>query len=146
MHINHQRGENRRKAMGYPYTEAVYNRVRQDARNATQRREAREIRLAVLSGRYARNHAFVGELRIGAVPVEMEIPELGFSVEIGEVVLTEQIFVIDGETKVGKVVEQAAADIGAPVKIAGFVSFVLGEGVEKEETDFAAEVAAQVGG
>ncbi|WHZ34222.1 carbon-phosphorus lyase complex subunit PhnI [Sagittula sp. MA-2] len=38
---------------------------------------------------YARNHAFVGELRIGAVPVEMEIPELGFSVEIGEVVLTE---------------------------------------------------------
>ncbi|MBL26609.1 MAG: elongation factor Ts [Rhodospirillaceae bacterium] len=63
-----------------------------------------------------------------------------------EVVLTEQIFVIDGETKVGKVVEQAAADIGAPVKIAGFVSFVLGEGVEKEETDFAAEVAAQVGG
>lgn len=38
---------------------------------------------------YARNHAFVGELRIGAVPVEMEIPELGFSVEIGEVTLTE---------------------------------------------------------
>ncbi|RFP88064.1 carbon-phosphorus lyase complex subunit PhnI [Rhodobacteraceae bacterium 63075] len=38
---------------------------------------------------YARNHAFVGELRIGAVPVEMEIPELGFAVEIGEVVLTE---------------------------------------------------------
>jgi alpha-D-ribose 1-methylphosphonate 5-triphosphate synthase subunit PhnI len=38
---------------------------------------------------YARNHAFVGELRIGAVPVEMDIPELGFAVEIGEVVLTE---------------------------------------------------------
>lgn len=38
---------------------------------------------------YARNHAFVGELRIGAVAVEMEIPELGFSVELGEVVLTE---------------------------------------------------------
>ncbi|MGR3793555.1 carbon-phosphorus lyase complex subunit PhnI [Vannielia sp. SX4] len=38
---------------------------------------------------YGRNHPFVGELRIGAVPVEMEIPELGFSVEIGEVVLTE---------------------------------------------------------
>lgn len=38
---------------------------------------------------YARNHAFVGELRIGSVPVEMDIPELGFSVEIGEVVLTE---------------------------------------------------------
>lgn len=38
---------------------------------------------------YARNHAFVGELRIGAVAVEMEIPELGFAVEIGEIVVTE---------------------------------------------------------
>ncbi|OBY28701.1 carbon-phosphorus lyase complex subunit PhnI [Leisingera sp. JC1] len=38
---------------------------------------------------YARNHAFVGELRIGVVPVEMEIPELGFCIEIGEVELTE---------------------------------------------------------
>jgi alpha-D-ribose 1-methylphosphonate 5-triphosphate synthase subunit PhnI len=38
---------------------------------------------------YARNHAFVGELRIGAVPVELDIPELGFAVEIGEVTLTE---------------------------------------------------------
>ncbi|MFO8125539.1 carbon-phosphorus lyase complex subunit PhnI, partial [Yoonia sp.] len=38
---------------------------------------------------YARNHAFVGELRIGAVPVEMDIPELGFAIDIGEVTLTE---------------------------------------------------------
>ena len=38
---------------------------------------------------YGRNHAFVGELRIGSVPVEMDIPELGFVVEIGEVILTE---------------------------------------------------------
>lgn len=38
---------------------------------------------------YARNHAFVGELRIGTVPVEMEIPELGFAIEIGEIDLTE---------------------------------------------------------
>lgn len=38
---------------------------------------------------YARNHAFVGELRIGSVPVEMDIPELGFAIEIGEVTLTE---------------------------------------------------------
>jgi len=38
---------------------------------------------------YARNHAFVAELRIGAVAVEMEIPELGFAIEIGEVTLTE---------------------------------------------------------
>jgi alpha-D-ribose 1-methylphosphonate 5-triphosphate synthase subunit PhnI len=38
---------------------------------------------------YARNHAFVGELRIGRVAVEMYIPELGFSIEIGEVTVTE---------------------------------------------------------
>jgi len=38
---------------------------------------------------YARNHAFVGELRIGTCAVEMDIPELGFAVEIGEVELTE---------------------------------------------------------
>ncbi|SHG47800.1 carbon-phosphorus lyase complex subunit PhnI [Cognatishimia maritima] len=38
---------------------------------------------------YGRNHAFVGELRIGMVPVEMEIPELGFAIEIGEITLTE---------------------------------------------------------
>ncbi len=38
---------------------------------------------------YARNHAFVGELRIGKVAVEMDIPELGFAIEIGEVELTE---------------------------------------------------------
>jgi alpha-D-ribose 1-methylphosphonate 5-triphosphate synthase subunit PhnI len=38
---------------------------------------------------YARNHAFVGELRIGRVAVEMELPELGFSIQIGDVELTE---------------------------------------------------------
>jgi len=38
---------------------------------------------------YGRNHPFVGELRIGAVAVEMEIPELGFAVEIGEITVTE---------------------------------------------------------
>ncbi|MDT1062160.1 carbon-phosphorus lyase complex subunit PhnI [Paracoccus sp. CPCC 101403] len=38
---------------------------------------------------YARNHAFVGELRIGMVPVELEIPELGFAIEIAEIELTE---------------------------------------------------------
>jgi alpha-D-ribose 1-methylphosphonate 5-triphosphate synthase subunit PhnI len=38
---------------------------------------------------YARNHAFVAELRIGAVAVEMDIPELGFAIEIGEITVTE---------------------------------------------------------
>ena len=38
---------------------------------------------------YARNHAFVAELRIGSVAVEMDIPELGFAIEIGEITVTE---------------------------------------------------------
>lgn len=63
-----------------------------------------------------------------------------------EVCLLEQIFVIDGETKISKVLENAAKDVGAPVTLTGFVRFQLGEGIEKEETDFAAEVAAAVNG
>ncbi len=63
-----------------------------------------------------------------------------------EVCLLEQVFVIDGENKVAKVLESAAKDVGAPVNIAGFVRFQLGEGVEREEQDFAAEVAATLGG
>jgi elongation factor Ts len=59
-----------------------------------------------------------------------------------DVVLLEQTYVIDGESKVTKVIEAAAKDIGAPVRVAGFARFVLGEGIEKEQTDFAAEVAA----
>lgn len=58
-----------------------------------------------------------------------------------EVVLNEQTFVIDGETKVSKVVEAAAQEVGAPVALAGFVRFTLGEGIERREDDFADEVA-----
>ena len=60
-----------------------------------------------------------------------------------EVVLLEQTFVIDNETKIAKVVENAAKEAGAPIKIAGFVRFELGEGIDKgAEPDFAAEVAS----
>ncbi|GAB4517741.1 MAG: translation elongation factor Ts [Parvularculaceae bacterium] len=62
-----------------------------------------------------------------------------------ESVLYEQKFVIDGETKVGKVIENAAKDVGAPVSLAGFLRFELGEGVEKKEEDFAAEVQSAAG-
>jgi elongation factor Ts len=62
-----------------------------------------------------------------------------------EVVLLEQTYVIDGESKVGKVLEAAGKEIGAPVGIAGFVRFALGEGVEKKDDDFASEVAQLAG-
>jgi elongation factor Ts len=64
-----------------------------------------------------------------------------------EVVLTSQVFVIDGETRIEKVLENVAGELGAPVALKGFVRFELGEGVDKgEEADFAAEVAAAVSG
>ena len=62
-----------------------------------------------------------------------------------EVVLLEQIFVIDGETRIGKVIENAALAVGAGVTVSGFARFALGEGIERENKDFAAEVAAQLG-
>lgn len=63
-----------------------------------------------------------------------------------EVVLMEQIFVMDGENKISKIVADAAKEAGAPVALKGFVRFGLGEGVQKEETDFAAEVAKAANG
>ena len=58
-----------------------------------------------------------------------------------EVVLTEQVYVVDGETKIAKVVENAGKTLGSPVKLTGFARYQLGEGIEKAADDFAAEVA-----
>ena len=62
-----------------------------------------------------------------------------------EVVLLEQTFVIDGESRVADVVSKAGKDAGADIAMTAFAQFNLGAGIEKEETDFAAEVAAQLG-
>ncbi|MGV8830916.1 MAG: translation elongation factor Ts [Devosia sp.] len=62
-----------------------------------------------------------------------------------EVTLLAQTFVIDGETKVGVAIKNAEKDVGAPIKLTKFVRYALGEGIEKAESDFAAEVAATAG-
>ena len=59
-----------------------------------------------------------------------------------DVCLLDQTYVIDGERKVAKVLEDAAKEAGAPVAIAGFMRFALGEGIERKQEDFAAEVAS----
>ena len=61
-----------------------------------------------------------------------------------EVVLLEQTSVIDGETQIAGVVANAAKSAGTDIELTAFARFNLGEGIEKEETDFAAEVAAQL--
>lgn len=62
-----------------------------------------------------------------------------------EVTLVKQAFVINPDLTVEKAVEELAKELGTPVKLTGFVRFALGEGIEKEEQDFAAEVAAATG-
>ena len=62
-----------------------------------------------------------------------------------EATLLAQTFVIDGESKVKDIVARAEKDAGAPIKVTKFVRYALGEGIEKQETDFAAEVAATSG-
>jgi len=60
----------------------------------------------------------------------------------GESCLLEQIYVIDNDYKIGKVVEALAKEIGGQVTLAAYSRFQLGEGIEKKVDDFAAEVAS----
>ncbi len=77
--------------------------------------------------------------------VQEKIVESGLKSYYKEVVLLEQAYVHDGSKSVGQVLKEAESGVGAPVKLAGMVRYALGEGIEKEETDFAAEVAAASG-
>jgi elongation factor Ts len=63
-----------------------------------------------------------------------------------EVVLLEQAFVMDGKTPVKDALKEAEKEIGGATSITGYVRFTLGEGVEKKEEDFAAEVAKVANG
>ncbi len=62
-----------------------------------------------------------------------------------EVVLLEQTFVLDNESKVKQVIERMAGQLQTPIRVAGFIRFALGEGIDKGHDDFAAEVAATLG-
>ncbi len=62
-----------------------------------------------------------------------------------EVVLEEQAFIMDPDKKIKDIVADAAKECGADIKLADFVFFKLGDGLQKKEEDFAAEVAAQLG-
>ena len=62
-----------------------------------------------------------------------------------EACLVDQTFVIDGDSKVSTAIEAASKEAGGPITLKGFSLFVLGDGIEKEEEDFAAEVAAVAG-
>ena len=77
--------------------------------------------------------------------VLQKIVESGLKSYYKEVTLLEQPFVHDPSKTVAQVVKEAEGRVGSPLKLTAFVRFALGEGIEKEEGDFAAEVAAQSG-
>jgi elongation factor Ts len=64
---------------------------------------------------------------------------------IKENALLNQLFVMDGKTKIADVVAKAGKDAGSPITLTDYVRFQLGEGIQKETSDFAAEVAAAAG-
>jgi len=74
-----------------------------------------------------------------------KIVESGLKTFYKEVTLLEQAFIHDTAKTVAVAVKDAEGKVGAPIKVAGFVRYALGEGIEKQETDFAAEVAAASG-
>ena len=62
-----------------------------------------------------------------------------------ELCLMDQVFVVDGESKIADVLAKASKDLGSNVMLKAFTRYQLGEGMEKKEDDFAAEVAAMAG-
>jgi elongation factor Ts len=74
-----------------------------------------------------------------------KIVESGIKTFYKEVCLLEQPFIFDDKKSVTQALKEAEGKVGGPIKITGFVRFKLGEGVEKQEADFAAEVAAASG-
>jgi elongation factor Ts len=74
-----------------------------------------------------------------------KIVESGLKTFYKEVCLLEQAFIHDSGKSVAQALKDAEGKVGAPVKVTGFVRYALGEGIEKQESDFAAEVAAASG-
>jgi elongation factor Ts len=74
-----------------------------------------------------------------------KIVENGLKTFYKEVCLLEQAYIHDTGKSVAQAMKEAEGRVGAPIKITGFVRYALGEGIEKQESDFAAEVAAAAG-
>jgi len=74
-----------------------------------------------------------------------KIVDSGLKTYYKEVCLLDQAFIHDSGKSVAQAVKEAEGKVGGPIKITGFVNYALGEGIEKQESDFAAEVAAASG-
>jgi elongation factor Ts len=74
-----------------------------------------------------------------------KIVDSGLKTFYKEVCLLEQPFIFEDKKTVAQALKEAEGTVGGPIKVTGFVRFALGEGIEKQESDFAAEVAAAAG-
>jgi elongation factor Ts len=74
-----------------------------------------------------------------------KIVESGLKTFYKEVCLLEQPYVHEPSKSVAQALKEAEGAVGGPIKVTGFVRYALGEGIEKQESDFAAEVAAAAG-
>jgi elongation factor Ts len=74
-----------------------------------------------------------------------KIVESGLKTYYKEVCLLEQPFIFDDKKNVALALKEAEGNVGGPIKVTGFVRYALGEGIERQDTDFAAEVAAAAG-
>jgi elongation factor Ts len=74
-----------------------------------------------------------------------KIVESGLKTYYKEVCLVDQAYIHDAGKSVSQALKEAEGRVGAPIKVTGFVRYALGEGIEKQESDFAAEVAAAAG-
>jgi elongation factor Ts len=74
-----------------------------------------------------------------------KIVESGLKTFYKESTLLEQAYVHDDKKNVAQAVKEAEGKVGGPIKITGFIRYALGEGIEKQQADFAAEVAAAAG-
>ena len=74
-----------------------------------------------------------------------KIVESGIKTYYKEVCLLEQPFIFDDKKSVAQAVKEAEGKVGGPIKVTAFIRYALGEGIEKQESDFAAEVAAAAG-
>jgi elongation factor Ts len=74
-----------------------------------------------------------------------KIVESGLKTFYKEVCLVDQAYIHDPSKSVGQAAKEAEANVAAPIKITGYVRYALGEGIERPDTDFAAEVAAVTG-
>src|SRR5437868_1467364 len=101
--------------------------------------------LAMLGKQIAMHVAAAHPLALSAEELPTELVERGLAKFRKEHSLLTQLFVIDNKTPVAEVVAAAAKDAGTGIELKGFVRFQLGEGIEKKQEDFAAEVAAAAG-